>query len=493
MVDILKWPVHERVAACLSWIGCCFKKSDSMPISALSSSTVRLLGSSAAIVTPCHLVKELLENAIDAGATSIEVNISANTVDRIQVRDNGHGIDFNDFDCLGRPDHTSKMTCFEDLQIKGVSTLGFRGQALASAACLAGICITTRTKQDPVASRLTLVPGLGGVQERKPISAPVGTTVNASKLFNALPVRKQQALKDSNKTLAKIKSLLQSYSLARCHVKLTFKVVGEARPRWAYSPSQFPTIEDAATQVFGISIASYYLHLSHEVTGSSERVTLQVLMPKPRCDLLSLKAVGVYINVNGRPIDSSRGLARKIAKLFRSCITKDRTIGSSVPFLHMSIVASPGSYDPNISAAKDEVLFPDEQQLLDDFEAMCNRVYTYSEASEDSIDALPLENLDTRNTSTPVVEKSQSGLPKLSSVTQADVPSPTVSRMRTAMRVDLSRKISDATDDATIVDMVDIQVPPREDPKRRDEKCAEAPWISTYSRTNQIRALKKRK
>lgn len=92
-------------------------------ITALPETTVRLLGSAAAITTPVDVIKELLDNALDAEATSVDVLVSANLIGSIQVRDNGHGIQADDYDSLGRMGHTSKLTSFEELKTFGEAHL----------------------------------------------------------------------------------------------------------------------------------------------------------------------------------------------------------------------------------------------------------------------------------------------------------------------------------------------------------------------------------
>ncbi|KAJ9157385.1 hypothetical protein NKR23_g712 [Pleurostoma richardsiae] len=174
-----------------------------MPISALPEATVRLLGSPLVITTPVSVVKELVENAIDARATSIEVLVSRNTVDKIQVRDNGDGIASCDYDCLGRRGRTSKLRSFEEIRLVGGTSFGFRGEALASANALGMITITTRTSTDPVATKLHLAPGVGGVTNQERTSAPVGTTVSVKDIFASLPVRKKIATKEAPKTISR--------------------------------------------------------------------------------------------------------------------------------------------------------------------------------------------------------------------------------------------------------------------------------------------------
>ncbi|KJR88454.1 DNA mismatch repair protein mutl [Sporothrix schenckii 1099-18] len=134
-----------------------------MSIKALPADACRLLGSTSVIATSISLVKELLDNAIDAGATAIDVIVSPNTVDKIEVRDNGHGISTADFDALGRRGHTSKLRQFDDLMTVGGTSLGFRGEGLASANTLGFVAITTRTAEEAIASKFRLVPNIGGI------------------------------------------------------------------------------------------------------------------------------------------------------------------------------------------------------------------------------------------------------------------------------------------------------------------------------------------
>lgn len=357
-----------------------------MPISALPQSTVRLLGSSVTIACPLSLVKELIDNSVDAKATTIEVTVSADTISKIQVRDNGHGINLDDFGSLGRRAHTSKLRTFEELRTKGGKTLGFRGEALASANNLATIKVTTRTTKDPVASQLHLISGVGGVEKKQPVSANVGTTVQALKLFETLPVRKQHALKESRKTLPKIKKLLQAYALALPHIKLVFKVLEDPGQNWSYSPIS-STTREAIQQVFGTSLATQCNQFKAPATSNFQLnasglvdVELTAFLPKSGCESKTLKDKGSFISVDARPISSLRGTGKKITVLFRkywnqAANSAKSALSLSNPFMHLSITCSAGSYDPNVSPMKDELLFVDEQKLLDCFEALCKQAY----------------------------------------------------------------------------------------------------------------------
>ncbi|KAM0437617.1 hypothetical protein ACHAPT_001981 [Fusarium lateritium] len=357
-----------------------------MSISTLPPSTARLLGSSSAIADPLSLVKELVDNSIDAGATSIEVTITSNTVDKIQVRDNGRGIRVEDFDYLGRRAHTSKLRSFDELEFKGGTTLGFRGEALASANSLATIKISTRTAQDPVGSLLFLKFGQGGIEKQQPISSPVGTTIQAWKLFDNIPVRKQTALKGSRKTLTNIKKLLEGYALALPHLKLSFKVPGDPCQPWVYSPCSSMDTREAITQVFGHALVTQLDEVSsgtetgEPATHQSQEFVLTAFLPSRESDAKTVKSKGAFISVDSRPISPSTGTGKKIVAIFKSSLSRalvsTRDLRSLPnPFMQLNIKCQPGSYDPNVSPLKDEVLFKDEPAILDCFQALCDKVY----------------------------------------------------------------------------------------------------------------------
>jgi DNA mismatch repair protein MutL len=131
---------------------------DSAPkgIAALPPTTVRQIGSHQLLTDPSSVVKELIDNALDARAKSIYVDIAANTIDSIQVKDDGHGIPNEDRALACRRYCTSKIRDFHDLKEVGGKWLGFRGEALASIADVSGtISITTRVEGEPVALKLT--------------------------------------------------------------------------------------------------------------------------------------------------------------------------------------------------------------------------------------------------------------------------------------------------------------------------------------------------
>lgn len=128
-----------------------------MPITALPQETVRSIGSTQILTGSCSVVKELIDNSLDACALAIFVEVSVNSLDVIQVKDNGPGIHPNDRAMLGKRHCTSKIKSFADLNNIGGKSLGFRGEALASAAAICGsMIVSTRVDSEPMGVSLTI-------------------------------------------------------------------------------------------------------------------------------------------------------------------------------------------------------------------------------------------------------------------------------------------------------------------------------------------------
>lgn len=371
-----------------------------MAISALPHATARLLGASVNIASPYDLVKELLDNAIDAQATAVEVAISADTLEKVSVRDNGHGIALQDFESLGRKAHTSKLRSFGELQTKGGKTLGFRGEALASANTISSVVITTKVSGDPVASRLQLRFAVGGVEQRRPVSAPTGTTVQATQLFKDMPARKQYLFKERHKSVSRIKGLLKSYALARPHLKLSFRVTDDGTQSWSYSPNGSPTVREATLQIFGGSLAANCVQMTigDDSRGTAlhghlpEGLALHAFLPRPDCDIKAIVGKGCFISVDQRPVSSTRGLPKRIVNTLKSHFSehvarKGSAQSHASPFLQLDIRCPERSYDPNVSPLKDEVLFADEKGLVERFEKLCREVYAGSKDGDYDIAA----------------------------------------------------------------------------------------------------------
>ncbi|KHJ34827.1 putative dna mismatch repair protein [Erysiphe necator] len=369
-----------------------------MTIAPLPTVTICLLGSTQALTTPTSLVKELIDNALDAKATAVEIIISPNTIDRIEVRDNGNGIPREDFNALGRRGHTSKLKTFEELKFIGGVSLGFRGEALFSAVQLGKVFVTSKSEGETVATTAKLNPQ-GGAESLTSISHPVGTTIVVTEFLWSVPVRKQTCLKEASKTIGKIKELLRAYSLARPHVRFSLKDNRGGKVSWLYSPRRNDGIKETVSQVISRDLASQCLEksvifsenilfdegneseivttFSRDKSLDKKKYTVDVFLPKPTADCPKLSH-GQYISVDGRPVSNEKGTIKRIITIFKhyikSCFT-EKNMRISNPFLHMKIKCPMESYDPNIEPAKDDIIFINEKILLENIEGVFKEVY----------------------------------------------------------------------------------------------------------------------
>lgn len=347
-----------------------------MSIRALPGSTTRCLGAGQALPSPAALIKELLDNATDARATSIEILLSANTLDKIEVRDNGSGIAADDLEQVGKRGHTSKLTCFEELGAVGRTSLGFRGEALASACTMGEVAITTRTKGDRVATFVKLKP-TGGVDISSSKSHPIGTTISVSNLFSKFPVRKQNFLKHTSKTVSEIKDLLQSYALARLHIRLSLKVTKSPKSNWIYVTRAQDGQKEAAAKVVGKDVAALCKEETHNL--SDHNITITVLLPRAESDLTKVKG-GCHVSVDGRPLSSSRqSLASKIYTAYKQAL-KELTgkTGQELckdPFFYLRMSCHGDIYDPNVEPAKDDIIFESADRLVSSLEEFFRSLY----------------------------------------------------------------------------------------------------------------------
>ncbi|XP_064442885.1 PMS1 protein homolog 1 isoform X2 [Mirounga angustirostris] len=187
----------------------------------LPAATVRLLSSSQIITSVVSVVKELIENSLDAGATSIDVKLENYGFDKIEVRDNGEGIKAIDAPVMAIKYYTSKISSHEDLE--NLTTYGFRGEALGSICCVAEVLITTRTASDHFSTQYVL-DGSGHIISQKPSHLGQGTTVTALRLFKNLPVRKQfySTAKKCKDEIKKVQDLLISYGILKPDLRIVF-------------------------------------------------------------------------------------------------------------------------------------------------------------------------------------------------------------------------------------------------------------------------------
>jgi DNA mismatch repair protein MutL len=293
------------------------------------------------IERPANLVKELLENAIDAGAAAITVSVEDGGRGQVRVSDDGIGMSAEDATLCIERHATSKIRSFEDLLC--VATLGFRGEALPSIGSVSKMTITTRPKADLEGTRLVVEGGV--LRSVQPTGCPPGTSVEVDDLFYNVPARKK-FLRARQTETSRIFEVCQRVALS--HPELRLRVTSDGRTARHYLPAK--SLAERAYQVFGdISL--------HEIHAERSGLILDAVLAP--AELARPGARHLFLLVNGRPI-SDRPLARAIAFAYG-----DRLPPGHYPRGVVSLRIPPEDVDVNAHPQKTEVRFRQSARLLD--------------------------------------------------------------------------------------------------------------------------------
>jgi len=171
---------------------------------------VHQIQSGQVIVDLCSVAKELVENSLDAGATSIEVRFKNYGLDSIEVQDNGNGISPDDYETVALKHYTSKLTTYDDLSSLG--TFGFRGEALSSLCALSKFHITTARASDGAKGTRLDFEISGKLKGTSVVASPKGTTVTVESLLHNLPVRRRELNKNIKREYGKVLGILHAYA-----------------------------------------------------------------------------------------------------------------------------------------------------------------------------------------------------------------------------------------------------------------------------------------
>lgn len=273
-----------------------------MSITSIAAGDVAKITSGQVIVDLVSVVKELVENSLDAGSDKIDVTFRLHGVAGIEVTDTGVGIGPDDYQLVCLKHHTSKLESFDDLAT--VATLGFRGEAMSSLCTLAKVKITTCTKATfPKAVELHFDTTGHTTGQKSVVSGRKGTTVSVNDLFSGLPVRQKNFVKHSRREYTKALTMVMAYMLAYPGVRFTvYNVSGNTGKKTLAmgTPGGHASTTDALVSVFGTN-GSYGL-VPVDIGASNLDTRFRVNMHSVDMHLL--------VRLHGYISDSSFGLGR---------------------------------------------------------------------------------------------------------------------------------------------------------------------------------------
>jgi len=317
-----------------------------MSIRQLPDTLVNQIAAGEVVERPASVVKELVENALDAGARRIDIDLEEGGVRLIRIRDDGAGIAPNELPLAVSRHATSKIASLDDLE--AVATLGFRGEALPSIASVSRFAMTTRRAQDEHGASLAVEGGKVGTVTPKPHG--VGTTVEVRELFYNVPARRK-FLRAERTELGHIEEWLRSLALARPDIEL--RVSHNGRPSRRYKPDELESLA-RLNETLGEDFARNALRVDHAAAG----LRLHGWIAQPAYSRAS--ADQQYVYVNGRSV-RDRNIAHAVKMAYQDVLFHGRQ-----PAYVLFLELDPTRVDVNVHPAKHEVRFRDTR-LVHDF------------------------------------------------------------------------------------------------------------------------------
>lgn len=304
-------------------------------IALLDPAVANQIAAGEVVERPASVVKELIENSLDAGASRITLQLDDGGRKRIVVTDNGCGMSADDAPLAFARHATSKLQRAEELE--DLHTFGFRGEALASILAVARVTLQTRRAEDAVGLRLE---GAGGVElQARPVGCPVGTSLEIADLFWNVPAR-QKFLRTASTELGQVLRFVEALALARPDLHLT--VVHNGKKVADYTPDS--DLTQRAFAVFGKTTAKALYPIDYR-----DEYEVQGLLSQP--DQPHTGPGQLVLLVQGRPV-SDRVLLHAVVSAYGTLLDRGK-----YPQGVLSVRCPPGMVDVNVHPQKTEVRF----------------------------------------------------------------------------------------------------------------------------------------
>mgnify|MGYP000034910052 CR=1 FL=1 len=314
-----------------------------MPIQQLPDHLINQIAAGEVVERPASIVKELVENSLDAGATRIEVLLEQGGLERIRVRDDGAGIPAGEFLlALGRH-ATSKIDSMSDLQT--VATMGFRGEALASIASVSRLALTSRVAS--AAHGATLRHRHDGSADASPAPHPVGTTIDVEGLFHNVPARRK-FMRTPRTEFARAEGVVRSLAIAHPHC--AFSVTHDGKETFACAVAPDAAARDARiTRILGKPFGAAARAM--DATGTGVHLSGWVADPTFTRSSPDMQ----YFYVNRRSV-RDKTVSHAVRQAYRDLVYHQRH-----PAYVLFLDIEPASVDVNVHPGKQEVRFRDSQ------------------------------------------------------------------------------------------------------------------------------------
>ncbi|KAF2148977.1 DNA mismatch repair protein MutL [Myriangium duriaei CBS 260.36] len=332
-------------------------------IRALDVDVVNKIAAGEIIVAPVHALKELIENAVDAGSTALEVLVKDGGLKLLQITDNGSGINRDDLPILCERFTTSKLKTFEDLS--SIGTYGFRGEALASISHIAHLTVTTKTRESSCAYKAQYSAGRlapakpGQSADPKPCAGRQGTQIQVEDLFYNVPSRKR-AFRSSSEEYAKILDMVGRYSVHCKDVAFSCRKHGESGaslsiPAQASVIDRIRLVHNSAIANDLISYAVENRNFGFSADGWASSVNY------------SGKKTTLLLFINHRSVEST-AIRKAIESTYQAFLPRH-----GHPFVYLNLDIDPARVDVNVHPTKREVNFLNEEEII---EVICDEIRT---------------------------------------------------------------------------------------------------------------------
>lgn len=313
-------------------------------IKILDDTTINKIAAGEIIERPASVVKELVENSIDAGATSITIEIKGYGKNYIRVTDNGTGIESDDLELAFMRHTTSKINKIEDLE--KIKSLGFRGEALASISAVSQVKVITKTDNNLIGNQIILHGGK--IINKEEVGCPKGTTIIVTNLFYNTPVR-AKFLKSESKETSKVNDII--YKLALSNPNISFKYIKDDKVIFKTRGSG--NEEDIIYNLFGRN----FLNSLIKIDFKSYNYLIKGFISEP--SFTRGNRSHQYFFVNNRYIKSNL-LSKTIESAYGTLLPQNR-----FPVIIFYLFIPPHEIDVNIHPTKTEVRFKNEKEICD--------------------------------------------------------------------------------------------------------------------------------